>query len=135
MKKIYWIVIGIVVIVLLALILLRGSEDSWIKDDRGVYVKHGNPFQTPDYVLGQQKLLSEATEFYNIKLQEVGTFEMFSSDKQFLGTSSDGDYGIFVVWIAPGEKVDLERYSDLSGFGDFTKFVLLDRQGNIVRII
>ena len=135
MKRIYLFVIGVLILILLALIVLRGSEDSWIKDSRGVYIKHGMPSQTPEYVLEQQKLISEASDLYNINLQEVGAFEKFSSDKQFLGTNSYGNYGIFVVWIAPSEKVDLERYSDLSGFGDFTKFVLLDREGNIVRII
>lgn len=41
------------------LLLLRGfsGEDSWIKDSNGIWIKHGNPSETPDYVLEQQKAL------------------------------------------------------------------------------
>jgi hypothetical protein len=134
MKKFYLGLITVVVLFFVFLIIFRESEDTWIKDSRGVWIKHGVPSETPDYVLEQQELINQANNLYNVKLQEFGTFDKFSSDKQFLGNNLDGDYGFFVVWIAPGEEVDTNRYSDLSEFGNFTKFVLLDRNGSVVKI-
>jgi hypothetical protein len=55
MKKICGI-ICIILLVLTLILILRGSEDTWIKDERGCWIKHGNPSQTPDYVLEQQNL-------------------------------------------------------------------------------
>lgn len=37
------IAIGILIILFAVLILLRGNEDSWIKDNNGNWVRHGNP--------------------------------------------------------------------------------------------
>jgi hypothetical protein len=53
MKNLYWI-IGIILLVLVLLLILRSPEDSWIKDERGCWIKHGNPSSTPSYVLEQQ---------------------------------------------------------------------------------
>lgn len=45
MKKTYLIITVFIVMAILSvvLILIRGNEDTWIKDDSGVWVKHGNP--------------------------------------------------------------------------------------------
>jgi len=63
MKKKYLIAIIIILILGASLLLLRGlsGEDSWIKDSNGIWIKHGNPSQTPDYVLEQQKTLLNCT--------------------------------------------------------------------------
>lgn len=38
------IIIGIIIIaVIVVLMFLRGDEDTWIKDESGQWVKHGNP--------------------------------------------------------------------------------------------
>lgn len=42
-KRWVWIVLGIIILLGAVLILLRGDEDTWIKDKNGDYVKHGNP--------------------------------------------------------------------------------------------
>ncbi|MFA6492629.1 MAG: hypothetical protein WCV58_00565 [Patescibacteria group bacterium] len=44
-KKSKKIIIGIVffIVFFALLICLRGSEDTWIKDENGNWVKHGNP--------------------------------------------------------------------------------------------
>jgi hypothetical protein len=55
MKNLFWI-IGIILLVLILLLILRSPEDSWIKDERGCWIKHGMPSTTPDYVLEQQNL-------------------------------------------------------------------------------
>ena len=43
MKKVYWIIIIIVGLAILAIMFLRGNEDTWIRDKNGAWVKHGNP--------------------------------------------------------------------------------------------
>src|SRR3989344_6270555 len=72
--------------------IIGGSEDSWIKDERGVYVKHGNPSSIPDYVKEQQDAVSCAFNLYN---QEKNKGSEFSS--QCLG--SCGDYAIDIVHV------------------------------------
>jgi hypothetical protein len=37
------IIIGALIVTGLVLMLLRGSEDTWVKDSSGNWVKHGNP--------------------------------------------------------------------------------------------
>jgi hypothetical protein len=39
----YIIAIGVLLIVLVIVLALRGSEDTWIKDSSGNWQKHGNP--------------------------------------------------------------------------------------------
>lgn len=43
----YWIKIPLAIlapgIIILLIIILRGGEDTWIKDGSGAWVKHGNP--------------------------------------------------------------------------------------------
>jgi hypothetical protein len=63
MKK--WILVLLTVAIILVvlggiLFLLRGQEDTWIKDSRGVWVKHGNPKNTPQDVKNQQDLIQKA---------------------------------------------------------------------------
>ena len=45
MKKIWWIIIIVVSAIALVgvLIFLRGNEDTWIKDQNGKWIRHGNP--------------------------------------------------------------------------------------------
>lgn len=83
MKKIYWIILGILVLFILSLIVFRGlnGEDDWIKDSRGVWIKHGNPSEVPAKVLEQQKLIEEASKLYDDKIEEGVNFNVFSSDK------------------------------------------------------
>ena len=38
-------------------IVLRMDEDTWIKDSRGVWIKHGNPTETPDEVKEQYYII------------------------------------------------------------------------------
>lgn len=137
MKKIYLILAGILVLFILLLIILRGlsGEDSWIKDSDGFWIKHGNPYETPANVLEQQKLIEEALKLYHDKIEEGVDFHVFSSDKQSLGVSLDGNYGFFVVWTPENGKVDMQRYSNLDETGKLKNFVLLDRDGNVVRVV
>jgi len=56
MKNKWWLVVLCLVLLIVLLLFLRSPEDSWIKDERGCWIKHGMPSQTPDYVLEQQNL-------------------------------------------------------------------------------
>lgn len=56
MKNKWWMVILGLALLMILLLFLRSPEDSWIKDERGCWIKHGMPSQTPDYVLEQQNL-------------------------------------------------------------------------------
>ncbi len=53
-------IIVILAILLIELIFVRfvigGDEDTWIKNENGIWIKHGNPSETPDYVLSQSSV-------------------------------------------------------------------------------
>ncbi|MFA5992644.1 MAG: hypothetical protein WC796_02990 [Candidatus Pacearchaeota archaeon] len=132
MKKSSKLIIGIaIVIIILAIIflILRSSEDDWIKDSRGVWIKHGNPDQTktPNYVTQQQALIQNVTDLYNSKKQEMN----FSS--QCLGTIED--YAIDIVHV-PRANEDDNTENQCPAFLNKTVgyFVELDKDGNIIRI-
>ena len=50
-KKHKWaiIIVGIIIVLGIVLMLLRGDEDTWIKDSNGNWVKHGNPTEVTDF--------------------------------------------------------------------------------------
>ena len=127
MKKIGVILI-IVVVLIVGLLFLRGSEDSWIKDSRGVYIKHGNPSQTPDYVVEQQKIVNCSLDLYG-KAGDEGM--NFSS--QCLGAC--GDYAVDIVSV-PRTADDDKPENQCADFreGKVKHFIELDKDGEIVRI-
>lgn len=73
-KKLYLLLI-IAGILLAALLFVRfvfgGDEDSWIKNEEGIWVKHGNPAETPDYVLEQQEEIECSLDPYGEKCLEL----------------------------------------------------------------
>ena len=132
MKKNLWIliIIGILIIGLsFARVFIWGSEDSWIKDSKGVYVKHGNPSTTPDYVSEQQGVINCAAGLY---VQEKAKGVEFNS--QCLG--SCGDYAVDMVHI-PRTSNDNLPENQCSDYREVrvSKFIELDKDGNIVRIV
>jgi len=121
------IITGIVIVALIMVFLiLRGNEDSWIKDSRGVWVKHGNPSQTPDYVAEQQQHISCAqAKFSEFK-------EEFNS--QCLG--SCGNYSVDIVNVPRITADDLTENQCPEYLNKETNsFIELDKNGNIVRIV
>jgi hypothetical protein len=130
-KKNYFIIIGIVLLLILIIgifvrFVLGGSEDSWIKDSRGVYVKHGNPSETPDYVLWQEAAISCASD----------KFANFTGEKnsQCLGTC--GDYAVDIVHVPRSSEDNLaENQCSDYGKGIVQHFIELDKNGEIVRIV
>ncbi len=133
MKNKIWIfivVIAVVLIVLFIRFVIGGNEDTWIKDGRGVYVKHGNPAETPDYVLEQQELIDNALDLYQEKSQEIE----FSS--QCLGNLEEYGYVVDIVHDPRNNEDNLpENQCEDYKNGKFIHFIELDGQGNVVRIV
>ena len=130
MKKIYWVLIVIVILTVgFTMIFRPGGEDSWIKDERGVWIKHGVPYETPDYVIEQQQIISQALSLYEQRKSE-GT--EFSS--QCLGVV--GNYAVDIVHIPRSSEDNLvENQCEAYRNGDVTHFIELDKDGNIVKIV
>jgi len=109
--------------------VIGGNEDDWIKDSRGVWVKHGAPSSTPDYVLKQKQIISCAMDLYE---EEKSKNVVFNS--QCLGSCDD--YAIDIVNIPRNSDDDLsENQCDDYKTGKASHFLELDKDGEIVRII
>ena len=129
MKKIYLIFIVIAILIvgwIFVRFVIGGNEDDWIKDSRGVYVKHGNPAETPDYVLEQQEAINCA----------LGKFSDFAGEKnsQCLGTC--WDYAVDIVHVPRTEEDNLiENQCVDYREGIASHFIELDKNKGIVRIV
>jgi hypothetical protein len=132
MKKIYLIliIIGILIVGwLFVRFILGGSEDSWIKDSRGVWVKHGNPASVPDNVKEQQTAVSCALGLYDEKKAQGIEFS-----SQCLG--SCGNYAVDIVHVPRINEDNLvENQCDDYRQGKVSKFIELDKNKEIVRIV
>ncbi len=105
-----------------------GGEDSWIQDERGVWIKHGVPSETPDYVLEQQDAISCAIDLYD----GAKTSMEFSS--QCLGTC--GNYAVDIVHVPRSSEDNLaENQCEAYRSSEITHFIELDKDGNVVRIV
>jgi len=129
-KKIYIIIGVVLVLILIGWILVRfvfgGSEDSWIKDERGVYIKHGNPSETPGYVIWQKAAIACASDKFTNFNEETNS--------QCLGIC--GNYAIDFVNVPRTEADNLaENQCSEYGNGFVNYFIELDKYGEIVRIL
>lgn len=127
-KKSY-LIAGIVFLLLIGCVFVRfvlgGDEDDWIKDDRGVYVIHGNPSEIPNYVKEQQEAIICALNKLNNLAEEKSS--------QCLGTC--GDYAVDIVHVPRAEEDNLpENQCEDYGSGKVQYFIELDGNGEIVRI-
>jgi hypothetical protein len=101
------------------------SEDSWIKDERGVYVKHGNPVETPGYVIWQQAAILCASDLFGNFTEE--------KDSQCLGVC--GNYVVDIVHVPRSAEDDLAENQCEDYMNGFVKyFIELDKDGEIVKI-
>jgi len=128
MKKWYWIG-AIIVLVVVGLLFLRGDEDSWIKNGKGEYVKHGNPSSVSDEVVEQADAVLCALDLY--RTAEENGLDFLS---QCLG--SCGDYAVDIVHD-PREDIDdlAENQCDDYRHNRVGHFIELDVDGIIVRIV
>jgi hypothetical protein len=126
MRKI-WIILIIAAVLIAGLLFLRGNEDNWITDEKGIYVKHGNPSQVPAYVIEQQEAIICALDLYN-KAKETTMLE-----SQCLGAC--GDYAVDIVHV-PRVAEDDKEENQCAAFrsGELKHFIELDKEENIARV-
>ncbi|MCX6747002.1 MAG: hypothetical protein NTU63_02605 [Candidatus Pacearchaeota archaeon] len=129
-KKSY-LTIGIIVLLLIVgwlfvRFVIGGDEDSWIKDEKGIWIKHGNPAEIPNYVLKQQNVINCAIGKFNEVAEEVNS--------QCLGTCED--YAVDIVHVPRTSEDDLiENQCDAYRNEQVNHFIELDKNGEIVRIL
>ena len=124
--KTSFLIAGIFLLIIFGIFLFfRMQEDSWIIDSRGVWVKHGNPSETPNYIFEQQQIISCASSLFNNFTQE--------KNSQCLGTC--GDYAIDLVHV-PRTNEDNLVSNQCPAFLDkeVNHFLELDGNGSIIRI-
>ncbi len=129
-KKVTWLILAGIIIVLIAIniVLFRGDEDNWIKDSNGVWIKHGNPSNTPNDVSTQAEAITCAAGLYNTAKDSGMIF-----DSQCLGKCSD--YSVDIVHVPRSTDDNLvenqcAEYRD----GVTHKFIELDSKGVIIRV-
>jgi hypothetical protein len=124
------IIIGILIIGwIFVRFVIGGSEDDWIKDDKGVWIKHGVPSGTPGYVIEQQQIIEQALALYEQKKAEGMEFS-----SQCLGVVID--YAVDIVSVPRSVEDNMvENQCESYRSGEVTHFIELDEDGNIVRII
>ncbi len=106
--------------------VIGGSEDDWIKDSRGVYVKHGNPAETPGYVLWQKAAIACASD----------KFLNFTEEKNSQCLGICGNYAVDIVHVPRTEEDNLtENQCEDYGNGVVNHFIELDKDGEIVRVV
>jgi len=129
MKKLYWTLMIIVVLIIFIMIFRPGGEDSWIKDKRGVWIKHGVPSETPDYVMEQQQIINQSLYLYEQRMSEGMEFS-----SQCLGIV--GNYAVDIVHVPRSSEDNLvENQCEAYRNGEVTHFIELDKDGNIVKIV
>jgi len=114
----------------LVFIVLRGQEDTWIKDGRGVWIKHGNPSITPAKVKQQQDLIAKAQNLF----QDAKVAGIDFLNGPCLG-SLDSDYVVDIVHN-PRQNIDNLPENQCSAYreGKAHHFIELDSEGNIIKI-
>ena len=127
MWKITAIVIVFALLAFGIIFFFRGSEDDWIKDERGVWIKHGVPDSKPAKVLVQEAAINAALQLFQEKKLEMN----FSS--QCLGVVQM--YAVDIVHVPRTVDDDKqENQCDDYRLGIVDKFIELDKDGNVVRV-
>ena len=72
-SKKLWIVVSVLILVGVAILLLRGNEDGWVKDSGGNWVMHGNP-EVRDFESCAQKYPIRETYPEQCRLPDGPTF-------------------------------------------------------------
>ncbi len=130
--KLSYMLTVVAIMILVIFLLLRGfngGEDNWIKDSKGIWIKHGNPSSTPNEVLVQQNAIACANDLYQKAKQSNMQFT-----SQCLGTCSD--YSVDIVHVPRiAEDNEIENQC-LDYRNKVTKyFIELDKDGNIIRVV
>jgi hypothetical protein len=134
-KKKLALIIGIFIIIILGIVFIFRvftGEDSWIKDEKGRWIMHGNPANIPDEVKEQKDVISCASELYAAESLKNATFS-----SQCLGICNFGEgYAVDIVHV-PRTSEDNLQENQCADYreGKVKHFIELNSQGNIVRIV
>lgn len=127
-KYVYAFIIAIILLAVAVFIILRGNEDYWIKDSKGIYIKYGKPSNIPDYVKEQQEaIICGLTKYEEAKKSGI------KFESQCLG--SCGDYAVDIVHVSRTEEDNKVENQCLDyREGKVSYFIELDSEGKVVRI-
>ena len=132
MKIVKWVLIVIVILLfsVVVMFVVRGSKDDWIKNSKGVWIKHGNPQKIPDEVRIQQQMIETADRTY----QEATVRGVDFSNGPCLGKINND----WVLDVAhdPRQPEDDKRQNQCSDYlsGSAKHFIEIDLNGKIIRI-
>ncbi len=124
-------IIGIIVLVVIVIIGIRlfSGEDDWIKDERGVWIKHGAPAGIPENVKAQQEAIDCTFGLYN-----DAKINGMNFNSQCLG--SCGNYVVDIVHIPRSDEDNLvENQCKDYREGRTKGFIELDKDRGIVRVV
>lgn len=99
-----WVIVSALILAVLVaiLLLLRGDEDTWIKDKYGSWIRHGNPSSVQPEVAGEQTFTNTKYRF-TFQFPSEWQNEAFADKKEDDGTGYP-DY-IFTTKESDPEKV------------------------------
>jgi hypothetical protein len=129
-NKVILIVVCLILIGGIIFFIFRFNEDSWIKDSKGVFVRHGNPAITPDDVKGQQNALSCASGLY----ADFALSNSVLNSSKCLGAC--GEYAVDLVNV-PRKSQDDDSQNQCADFrnGKVNHFIELNnKDGTLVRV-
>ncbi len=131
-KKCWIISVGIFIFLILIISLIYFfvgiNENAWVKDNRGVWIKHGNPTTTPEEVLKQEQVILCSMELY-IQIRNQGI--NFSS--QCIGAC--GNYSIDIVHVPRTTEDNLPQNQCQEYLKNETSNLIeMDKLGDIVKI-
>lgn len=121
------IILGVILVIGVVL-LLDLVGDRWTKDKKGVWVKQGEPKETPQEVLRQQEAIKLALELYE---KEKASGRILTS--QCLGTVNR--YAVDIVHNPRSQEDNLLQNQCKDFYeGRVSKFIEIDAEGNIRRV-
>lgn len=131
-KTITVLVVAIVLLVMLVSafrFILNGGEDAWIKNEKGIWIKHGHPVETPNEVIAQKQIINCSYILYQ---EEVARKTKF--DSQCLGICEEYAVDIVNVPKLPKDNLSENQCPSFMDYGTMN-FVELDERGKVVRVV
>ena len=128
-RIIYSIIAVIIIFALVFCVRFFSGEDNWIKDSKGLWVKHGNPASTPSYVEEQINAIECAGELYAAE-----SLKNISFSSQCLGIC--GNYSVDIVHVPRTSEDNLVENQCRDFIDKRTRyFIELNAKGEIVRVV
>ena len=119
------------ILILLAVFFIRGDEDSWIKDERGVWITHGNPGSIPSYVALQREAINKSLWLFEQRSL------VLDLNSQCLGVIYVNETGFAVDIVhnprIPEDNLPENQCKDYRE-GIVRNFIELDKSGTLIKI-